>query len=417
MSLRTRKRKEIDQRSELVEFVEEGRSLRDWVVQAVDIRGIDLDAISVENTLFIGCHFDNDAVRERLTARGARFLPELEDLPYRPYRRSLYTVEELLEGYQAGSYIKTADSEIYTHFDRERHHEAGVAIREALAQRLHDHSIDDALEETVAERRGRGVVGIMGGHSTGRDDPHYAEVVRLCWLLTRAGYFIASGGGPGIMEAANLGAYLSPYEDEYVLEAALEVLVDAPKYDGNQTAGTPEYAEAIGIYIEKARQVCDLFFGPDSQEMAERYQRQSDTPGKSLAIPTWFYGHEPTNLFGNHIAKYFSNSLREDGLLAIADAGVVYAPGSAGTLQEVFMDLAQNHYATFGARSPMVFLGEKAFGELYGFIRGFIERRDMQQEYGEIVTLVRSADEALDFIEANPLRPVTRVPPVYDLIE
>ena len=58
----------------------------------------------------------------------------------------------------------------------------------------------------------------------------------------------------------------------------------------------------------------------------------------NLALPTWFYGHEPTNLFSSYIAKYFANSLREDGLLAIARHGVIYAPGSAGTVQEVFMD-------------------------------------------------------------------------------
>ena len=41
---------------------------------------------------------------------------------------------------------------------------------------------------------------------------------------------------------------------------------------------------------------------------------------QSLGVPTWFYGHEPTNLFATHVAKYFANSIREDGLLAIADA-------------------------------------------------------------------------------------------------
>ena len=38
----------------------------------------------------------------------------------------------------------------------------------------------------------------------------------------------------------------------------------------------------------------------------------------SLGVPTWFYGHEPSNLFASHIAEYFANSVREDGLLAIA---------------------------------------------------------------------------------------------------
>ncbi|MBR3911610.1 MAG: hypothetical protein IKJ48_02970, partial [Alistipes sp.] len=46
-------------------------------------------------------------------------------------------------------------------------------------------------------------------------------------------------------------------------------------------------------------------------------------------------------------------------LLAIAKGGVIYSPGSAGTMQEVFQDAAQNHYKTFGFASPMVFLGRE----------------------------------------------------------
>ncbi|MDO5488101.1 MAG: hypothetical protein Q4F42_06430, partial [Rikenellaceae bacterium] len=68
---------------------------------------------------------------------------------------------------------------------------------------------------------------------------------------------------------------------------------------------------------------------------------------------------EPATPFASHIAKYFDNSIREDGLLAIAKGGVIYSPGSAGTMQEVFQDAAQNHYKTFGFSSPMVFLGRE----------------------------------------------------------
>jgi hypothetical protein len=63
------------------------------------------------------------------------------------------------------------------------------------------------------------------------------------------------------------------------------------------------------------------------------------------------------------IYQYFANSIREDGLLAIATYGVLYAPGSAGTIQEVFMDAAQNHFETFGAASPMVFFGHDYWTE------------------------------------------------------
>ena len=79
---------------------------------------------------------------------------------------------------------------------------------------------------------------------------------------------------------------------------------------------------------------------------------------KSLGVPTWLYGHEPATPFATHIAKYFENALREDGLLTIAKGGLIYSPGSAGTLQEIFQEAVQNHYLSFGYASPMVFLGE-----------------------------------------------------------
>ena len=79
---------------------------------------------------------------------------------------------------------------------------------------------------------------------------------------------------------------------------------------------------------------------------------------ESFGIPTWFYGHEPPNVFATHIAKYFENSLREEGLLAIALAGVIFAPGNAGTVQEIFQDACQNYYRTYdNTRSPMILFG------------------------------------------------------------
>src|SRR5690625_7804389 len=83
----------------------------------------------------------------------------------------------------------------------------------------------------------------------------------------------------------------------------------------------------------------------------------------NLAIPTWFYGHEPSNLFASSIAKYFSNSIREDVLLAICLYGIIFAPGSAGTTQEIFHEAAQNHYGTMGFYSTMVFLGNIRYVE------------------------------------------------------
>jgi len=83
----------------------------------------------------------------------------------------------------------------------------------------------------------------------------------------------------------------------------------------------------------------------------------------SLGIPTWLYGHEPSTPFATHIAKFFENSIREDNILTLSFAGTVYAPGSAGTLQEIFQEAVQNHYLTYGFASPMTFLGKRFWTE------------------------------------------------------
>jgi predicted Rossmann-fold nucleotide-binding protein len=215
----------------------------------------------------------------------------------------------------------------------------------------------------------------MGGHKTPRSDPHYRKVARLAQELTRQGYFVTTGGGPGIMEAANLGAFLAEV-DEAGLKMALSILSQAPVYTDEG-------------YMQRAQEVLDLF----------RHGHAS------LAVPTWFYGHEPSNLFSVHIAKYFSNSLREDGLLAIASHGMIFAPGSAGTTQEVFQDATQNHYATLGVLSPMVCLGTAHFGEKT-LIYECLRRQAAGKPYADYLCLTDSAEEAVAFIAAHPPREV-----------
>lgn len=419
---RHRRRHEVDTVAALKEILASGESMCDYVLHAIDLRGFPDEAwgeADLDGVLCLGCRFDNLTQRRKVEDRGAYVFPALTNLPYRPFRNALYTVEELMDGYDRGGYTSTRDFKIFTHFDRARRQGYGVSIRETLAQRIHDHSIDDALQELIQLKRGRGVVGIMGGHGTLRTDPYYRKVAYLTWELTRRGYFIASGGGPGIMEAANLGAYLSNYANPKIIDEALRIMSPAAKFDGGEREGTPEYLEAMRRFIALAREVTQTFQGPavDAQ-LVRTFAREREAPGESLAVPTWFYGHEPSNLFSTYIAKYFANSIREDGLLAISVGGVVYAPGSAGTLQEVFMDLAQNHYATFDFRSPMVFLHKDQFDNVLHLLSGFVaEKPERYEQYGDMIASFDDPIDVADYIEANPPREREHSTPLYELVE
>ena len=50
-------------------------------------------------------------------------------------------------------------------------------------------------------------VSIFGSARTQRDDPMYAAAKETAKLLANAGFEIITGGGPGVMEAANQGAF------------------------------------------------------------------------------------------------------------------------------------------------------------------------------------------------------------------
>ncbi|NWK56040.1 hypothetical protein HW115_10490 [Verrucomicrobiaceae bacterium N1E253] len=323
--------REIDS---IAAFRRQHGKLKGAVVQGLDLRLQDLDwsEVDCEGAVFLGCGFPDGVDLESLRKKGALIFPTIPGLPYHPHRHALYSREELMEGWTHEEDL-SRDKRIYDHFHEQGRTQADVL--ELMAQRIHDHAIDDALgdllEGRVENDGKKKVVGIMGGHSTPRTDPYFRKVALIARALTQRGYYIASGGGPGIMEAANLGAWMGNSSVE-ALDEALEILCEAPVY-------TDEH------YVQRAQQVLEMHPHGCS----------------SLAVPTWFYGHEPTNLFSLRIAKYFSNSIREDGLLAISHYGIIYAPGSAGTTQEIFMDATQNHYVTFDYVSPMVFLGKQRY--------------------------------------------------------
>ena len=56
---------------------------------------------------------------------------------------------------------------------------------------------------------GTKLVGVMGGHSLLRTDPMYRDIVHIGRELSREGFLMVTGGGPGAMEAAHVGAHFA----------------------------------------------------------------------------------------------------------------------------------------------------------------------------------------------------------------
>ncbi|MGB3851354.1 MAG: hypothetical protein WA958_15395 [Tunicatimonas sp.] len=318
--------KEIETPEGLTQVLTEP-ALTDLAIQSLDLAPFEAQLLDkpITGCLFLGCTF-TDRLLQHIYRRNYIF-PHL-DVPYNPYPKALYDRQTLYEHYnpqQPDSYERTLDKITYEHFVRVGKEYGN--IMETLAQRLHDHSITDALHDFLTHYPERKVVAVMGGHGLSRDSENYGKVARLSRGLTEQGFLLVSGGGPGAMEATHLGAWLAG-KPEATLGEAIVHLSSAPYYD-------------------------DPRWLPTAFEVLAQHPRSAF---RSVGIPTWGYGHEPPTPFASHIAKYFANSIREDGLLAIAKGGVVFAPGSAGTMQEIFQDLAQNHYETHDYASPMVFL-------------------------------------------------------------
>ncbi|KAA6219904.1 LOG family protein [Streptomyces filamentosus] len=289
-------------------------------IQSVDLtdRTFALLTASTATTVFLGCPMEPEAAA-KVGADGALVFPPVPDLPFDPYRNRLYTPDELYEGVTGpGGYQATPDALSHAWFGTTR---ADGDVLSSMLRSLHDDAVGDALDEHLAGRR---VVGVMGGHAMVRGGGAYAGAARLGRTLARAGYTVATGGGPGAMEAANLGAYTAPFDDP-ALDDALALL-----------ARTPSFTPSVTAWARAAFAVRALLPGG----------------GDSTGIPTWSYGHEPPNAFAGHIAKYFANALREDGLLARSTAGLVFLPGAAGTVQEIFDTATPNYYDAPGI--PMV---------------------------------------------------------------
>ncbi|MEU0228848.1 Rossmann fold nucleotide-binding protein [Streptomyces sp. NPDC006284] len=355
--------REIESLAEFDRVVSAHGTLAHYRVQAVDLTARTDALMSADPTgaVFLGCAMDPGAAA-RVRAAGALVFPPIPGLPFDPYRARVYSPEELYARLDEG-YGATPDALAYDWFQQTR---SDGDVFASMLRAIHDDAVTDAVDELLAGAR---VVGVMGGHAMARGTRPYAGAARLGRELTRAGFTVATGGGPGAMEAANLGAYAAPFADG-MLDDALLLL-----------AKVASFTPSITDWARSAFEIRDRWPGG----------------GASVGIPTWFYGHEPPNAFAAHIAKYFANATREDGLLARSNAGVVFLPGAAGTVQEIFDNATPNYYESRGEPTPMVLVDRAHWTErlpAWPLLTSLASGRRMESRIA-LVDRIEEAPEAL----------------------
>lgn len=361
---------EIERLDVLREVLERNEPLGGLRLQDLDLHGVEhllLERTDLGDLVVLGGQL-SPHLTVHLVRHGAIVFPSDPHAPLDVYRSHLYTADELYAGLTGpGGYPATLDGRAHTWtLDRRSGRDAYATMLRAI----HDQSITDALDEVLD---GLPVVGVMGGHSAQRGSAVYAAAARLGLLLADAGLVVATGGGPGAMEAANLGARS---RDRRSLERDVRLL-----------AAVPSFQPDVGAWARIALRVRDrIAAGPARPAV------------RSIGIPTWFYGHEPPNVFGEGIAKYFSNALREDGLLARCTAGIVVLPGEAGTVQEVFQAATRLYYRRTGeggpgAMPPLVLVGRHHWERVvpaWPLACALAGSRPM----GDVLHLVDTVDEA-----------------------
>lgn len=307
---------EIDSADALQQALDQNEPLSQLRLQNLDLAHFESQLH--ERTDFEGMVILGGSVPESLDTHlrrnGAIIFPKDPTSPVSVYRARLYHPAELYTGLASHGYASTPDAQAYVWATDT---EAGKDTYVTMLRAIHDDAMSDGLGEILD---GRSPVGVMGGHSLARGTGGYRAAAELGHALVDAGHVVLTGGGPGAMEAANLGAFTRSPE---VLADALDRLAEVPSFD-------PSIDAWAKLAFDVRRDIAAT-------------QPRDDSP-HSIGIPTWFYGHEPPNIFCHAIAKYFSNAEREDGLINRSTAGIVVLPGAAGTVQEIFQACTPLYY-------------------------------------------------------------------------
>jgi len=180
-------------------------------------------------------------------------------------------------------------------------------------------------------------VSIFGSARTPQDHPYYLLTEQIARQLSDAGFTVISGGGPGIMEAANRGAFFgkSPSVGLNIMlpfEQAANYYQDIPLTFEHFFARKVMFVKFASAYV-----VMPGGFGTLDELMEALTLVQT---GKSRKIPIILV-HEP---FWAGMIDWFKNTLVREGMIDAADLDLIQIINEPAAVVEAIF----RHYETRG---------------------------------------------------------------------
>lgn len=176
--------------------------------------------------------------------------------------------------------------------------------------------MSEFIEATARLREIRPAVSIFGSARTPVDHPVYAQTEKIARLLSDAGFSVISGGGPGVMEAANKGAY---YGKSPAVGLNIELPMEQhnnPYQDISQTFRHFFPRKYMFVRLASAYVVMPGGFGTLDELMEALTLVQTN---KSPKMPIILVGSE----FWGGLLAWFRERLVEDKLISPEDMDLI----------------------------------------------------------------------------------------------
>jgi len=180
-------------------------------------------------------------------------------------------------------------------------------------------------------------VSIFGSARTSHDHPYYQLTEEIARLLSDAGFSVISGGGPGIMEAANKGAFYGKSPSVGLNIQLPHEQHNNPYQNISQTFHHFFTRKVMFVKFASAYVVMPGGFGTLDELMEALTLVQT---GKTRKMPIILVGSK----FWGGIVEWFKTSLLDEKMIAAGDLDLIQVIDEP----EQVVDAIFKHYETRG---------------------------------------------------------------------